>query len=48
MLTIHNYHLHRKNDYYVAVNHETPLCPDCHSEMTVRDSYNAISQTEHA
>ena len=38
MITIHNYHIHRKRGYLVAVNHEEPLCPDCNSEMTVRDS----------
>lgn len=38
MLKIHHYHLHRKRGYLVAVNHEPPLCPDCNSIMTVRDS----------
>ncbi|MBR4589129.1 MAG: hypothetical protein IKO36_00580 [Bacteroidaceae bacterium] len=39
MLTIHDYHFHKKKDYLVTVNHEEPLCPKCQSIMTIRDSY---------
>jgi len=24
--------------YYIAVNHDTPICPDCGEALTVRDS----------
>ncbi len=39
MITINNYHLHQKKNYLVAVNHETPVCPDCGSSLNIRDSY---------
>ena len=39
MITIHNYHIHHKKDYLIAVNHETPVCPDCGSGLIVKDSY---------
>ena len=39
MYTMHNYHLHQKRGYLIAVNHDKPLCPICKKEMKVRDSY---------
>ena len=39
MIKIKNYQKKKKKDYIVAVNHETPVCPDCGSSLSVKDSY---------
>lgn len=38
MIIMTNYTLLKNNSVYYAVSEAIPLCPDCHSRLTIRDS----------